>query len=283
MQNKPVKGALAITIAGLMFSIMGTLIKKLSVELNNQMVVFLRNLFVLLIFLPWCLRYKNIENLKTKNLNLHITRSVSGLCAMYMYFYTLSKLNLAEAVMLSYTSPFFIPFVAYFWLGEPLYKKFAAASILGFAGIIMILKPGSEIFNPAGIFGIIAAMSASIAMVSIRKMSDDEPSMRIIFYYTLIATLISFFPAIFSWQNPSPSEFILIVLLGFTGFSGQFFVTKGYSLAPSAQVGPFTYTTIFFASLIGVLYLDESFDIMTLSGGIIIIIAGIIALRTKKF
>lgn len=281
MKNQPVKGALAITIAGLMFATMGALIKKLSLDLNNQMVVFCRNICVLAFFVPWFLRNKNRTEIKTKNIRLHIIRSISGLSAMYMYFYTLSKLNLAEAVMLSYTSPFFIPFVASVWLKEPVYKKFIFASIAGFAGILLILKPGTAVFNPNAVFGILAAMTASVAMVSIRRMSDEEPPMRIVFYYTLIATIISFFPAVLAWESPAAHEILLIIAMGCSGFAGQFFVTTGYSLAPSAQVGPFTYTTIFFAALIGFLFLNERFDPMTIAGGIIIVSAGIIALREK--
>jgi drug/metabolite transporter (DMT)-like permease len=282
MQNRPVKGALFITMAGLMFAVMGTFIKKLSVNLDNQMIVFARNLCVLTVFSLWFIKRKNRIILKTDFIHLHFIRSLSGLTAMYLYFYTLSQMHLAEAVMLSYTSPFFIPFAAFIWLKEPVYKKFVIASFAGFIGILLILKPGTQVFNPAGIYGIMAAVSASIAMVSIRRMSDNEPPLRIVFYYTLIATFISFFPAVFSWQTPGTEDLILIILMGFAGFAGQFFVTTGYSMAPSAQVGPFTYTTIFFAAIIGVVFLNEKFDMFTASGGIIIICAGIIALRTKK-
>lgn len=281
MSNKPVKGALSITISGLMFSVMGALIKKLSLTMENEMVVFSRNICVLIIILPQLFHAENRSRLVTQNFRLHIYRSLSGLTAMYLYFFTLSKMNLAEAVLLSYTSPFFIPFVAYLWLGEPVYKKFILASIAGFVGIVLILKPGTSVFNPNGIYGLTAAFFASIAMVSIRRMADTEPPIRIIFYYTLISVFISFFPALLSWHQPNPKEFLIIILMGLTAFTGQFFVTTGYSLAPSAQVGPFTYTTIIFAALIGIFFLNESFDISTMIGGIIIIMAGIIAIRAK--
>lgn len=281
MQDRPVKGAISIIISGLMFSIMGALIKKLSIGINNEMVVFLRNVCVLFFIGP-VIFFKKKNLFYTKKVKLHLIRSLSGLTAMYLYFYTLSKMPLAEAVVISFTSPFFIPFVAFFWLGENLTKRLVIASITGFFGVLLILKPGTHVFNPIGIYGLIAAMGASVAMVSIRRMAETEPPLRIVFYYTLISTLISFFPALVNWQTINLNQILLAFLIGLTGFVGQFFVTTGYTLAPAAKVGPFTYSSIFFAAMIGVFILGESFDMLTMSGGIIIIVAGVAAIRSKQ-
>jgi drug/metabolite transporter (DMT)-like permease len=282
MISDQAKGALSITLAGLCFALMGAMIKKLSITMSNEAIVFSRNLFVLSFFIPFVARKKNRTNLKTSNFRLHLIRSLSGLFAMYLYFFTLSELPLAEAVMLSYTSPLFIPFVAFLWIKEPLDKKFIISAVAGFIGILMILKPGTSIFNFKGIFGIIAAFSASFAMVAIRRMSKTESAFKIVFFYTVIASVISFFPAAAAFTPPSADELILISFMGTAGLAGQFFVTAGYSIAPSAKVGPFTYTTVFFAALIGVFFLNETFDIYSMAGGIIIMLAGILSLSAKK-
>lgn len=281
MQDRPVKGAISIIISGLMFSIMGALIKKLSIGINNEMVVFLRNVCVLFFIGP-VIFFKKKNLFYSKKVKLHLIRTLSGLTAMYLYFYTLSKMPLAEAVVISFTSPFFIPFVAFFWLGEKLTKRLIIASIGGFLGVLLILKPGTHVFNPIGIYGLLAAMGASIAMVSIRRMSETEPPLRIVFYYTLISTIISFFPALINWQSINLNQIFLAFLIGITGFTGQFFVTTGYTLAPAAKVGPFTYSSIFFAAMIGIFILGENFDMLTMSGGIIIMVAGVAAIRSKQ-
>jgi drug/metabolite transporter (DMT)-like permease len=276
MISDEVKGAFSITLAGLCFALMGTMIKNLSLTMSNQTIVFSRNLFVLIFLMPFILKKTNRTNLKTKNLRLHIIRSFTGLFAMYLYFFTLSKLPLAEAVMLSYTSPLFIPFVAFLWLKEPLEKKYIISALAGFTGIMLILKPGTSVFNFYGIFGIMAAFSASFAMVTIRRMSKTESAFKIVFFYTIIAAVISFFPAAAVFKLPGVNELLFISLMGAAGLSGQFFVTKGYSIAPSAKVGPFTYT------LIGIFFFNEKFDYYSMAGGIIIILAGILALSSKK-
>lgn len=282
MISKNLKGAVLITFAGFCFALMGTMIKKLSLSLTNETIVFARNLFVLICLFPFILKKRSRLNLKTENFNLHLIRSLSGLLAMYLYFFTLSKLPLAEAVMLSYTSPIFIPFVAFFWIHEPVEKKSILSAFIGFIGILMILKPGTKVFNFNGIFGIIAAFSASFAMVAIRKMAKTESPFKIVFFYTLIASIISFFPLLTNFSPPSANDFILISIMGIVGLAGQFFVTAGYSAAPSAKVGPFTYTTVFFAALIGVFFLNEKFDLYSMVGGAIIVCAGILSISEKK-
>jgi len=276
------KGAISITFAGFCFALMGSMIKKLSISMTNETIVFARNLFVLICFIPFLLKKQNRLNLKTKNIHLHLIRGLSGLSAMYLYFFSLSKLPLAEAVMLSYTSPVFIPFVAFLWINEPIKKKFLISAFVGFIGILMILKPATSVFNYYGLFGIMAAFFASFAMVGIRRMAKTESPVKIVFFYTLIASIISAFPLIGNYTLPSSHDLILISIMGITGLAGQFFVTTGYSVAPSAKVGPFTYTTVFFAALIGVFFLNENFDIYSMIGGIIIICAGILSVSEKK-
>ncbi|MCB9480673.1 MAG: DMT family transporter [Desulfobacteraceae bacterium] len=276
------KGAVSIIFAGFCFALMGTAIKKLSLTMPNEIIVFSRNLFVLICFIPFLMRKKNLINLKTKNFRLHIARSLSGLSAMYLYFYTLSKLPLAEAVMLSYTSPIFIPFVAFLWIKEPIERKYIISAFGGFTGILMILKPGTSIFNYNGIYGIVAAVCASVAMVAIRRMSKTESPFKIVFFYTLISSIISFLPLTGKNIIPDNNEMILIFVMGLSGLAGQFFVTTGYSIAPSAKVGPFTYTTVFFAAIIGVFFLNETFDIYSMTGGVLIACAGILSVSNIK-
>lgn len=275
--NRPVAGALNIIAASIMFAIMGALIKKASVSLNSGMVVFFRNIVALGLMLPAAFRGNDIGGLKTGEIGLHLVRSLSGLAAMYLYFFTLTKLPLAEAVLLSYTSPLFIPFVAHSWLGEKINARLLTAMLIGFGGVILIMKPGTGMFQPAAVIGLSAGAVASISMVSIRRMAATEPPFRIVFYYTLIATIVSAVPLPWTWITPDPELWLVLLGLGVFACLGQLFVTKGYTLAPSAQIGPFTYSTVLFAAVLGYLFWGEKLDLYTLGGGILIFAAGILA------
>ncbi|MBN2298351.1 MAG: DMT family transporter [Deltaproteobacteria bacterium] len=281
-KNQPVAGALYILGAGFMFAIMGALVRMVSTSLNNEMVVFFRNLFALIFMIPVLVTRRALPELKTENFSSHLIRTVTGLSAMYCYFYALAHMKLAEAVLLSYTTPLFIPLIALIWLKEPVPKMVRFAVIIGFAGVVLILRPGFGIFQPVSVIALIAAIFASTAMVTIRSMSDSEPPGRIVFYYTVLSTLISAIPLLWAWEMPQGSILPLLLLMGIVAVSGQLLMTRGYSAAPAAQVGPFIYATVVFASILGWIFWSEALDLLSLTGAILICIAGVTATRRTQ-
>ena len=132
-------------------------------------------------------------------------------------------------------------------IGVPVQVR--AAIFIGIVGVVLILKPGSELFRPIAFLGIISAMLVATAMVTIRRMSPQEPPQRIVFYFSLIATLISAVPLLWAFQLPRGQTLSMLVLISLFAVAGQLMLTKGYSLAPSARVGPFSYGSVFFLQL----------------------------------
>jgi drug/metabolite transporter (DMT)-like permease len=276
-QNQPVAGALFVLGSSLTFAILGAMVKVVSCSLNNVMVVFFRNLCALLFILPWVWYRRPPGGVKTACLQIHLIRSVAGLAAMYCFFYAVAHIKLSEAFLLASTAPLFIPLIAYLWIREPVPKKIRGVIVIGFVGIVLILKPGFGIFQPVAVVGLGAGLFAALAMVSIRRMSASEPTLRIVFYFTLLGTLISGVPLAWSWQSPDPKIWWFLVLIGLLAAVGQFLLTKGYGLAPAAQVGPFTYMNILFAVLFGWLFWEELLDAWTWIGAFLICTAGVVA------
>ena len=274
------RAALATTLAALMFASMGVAVRYASASLPSEMLVFLRNIFGLLFLLPW-LYHGGFSSLKTNRLSGHITRSVTGLAAMYCFFYAIAHLPLAEAVLLNFSSPIFIAIIAILWLGEEATRKLLLAIAIGFTGICLILKPGMGILSAAALVGLISAVFAALAMVSIRNLSKTEPTRRIVFYFSVTATLISAIPIFWYWQTPDLKPLLAMVFAGFSATLGQLFLTHGYSLAPAARVSPYSYNTILFAAIYGWIFWSETPDILTLFGALLIICAGIITLLSR--
>ena len=274
------RAALAITLAGLMFASMGVFVRYASASLPSEVLVFLRNTFGLLLLLPW-LYHHGFRNLKTNRLSGHITRSVTGLAAMYCFFYAIAHLPLAEAVLLNFSSPIFTAIIALLWLGEEATRKLLLAIAIGFSGICLILNPGIGILSTAALVGLISAVFAAMAMVSIRDLSKTEPTRRIVFYFSVTATLISAIPMFWVWQTPELKPLLAMVFAGFSATLGQLLLTHGYSLAPAARVSPYSYNTIIFAAIYGWIFWSEIPDMLTLFGALLIISAGIITLLSR--
>jgi len=281
-RNQPLAAALFVLSASFTFAALGALIKVVSTSLTNEMVVFFRNLCALVFILPWIWYSRPLGGVKTSFFQLHLLRSLLGLGAMYCFFYSIAHLQLSEACLLASTAPLFIPVIAYIWIREPVAQKVRGAIIIGFIGILLILKPGIGVFQPIAIVALAAGIFAALAMVSIRRMSASEPTIRIVFYFTTFGTLISAVPLVWSWQSPQPKIWCLLILIGMLAAVGQILITKGYSLAPAAQVGPLTYGNVVFATFLGWLFWGESLDAMTWAGAVLICIAGIIATRRTK-
>lgn len=252
-----------------------------SASLPHEMTVFFRNSFGLLFLIPLLFRM-GIKNLATKRFGAHLIRSLSGLTAMYCFFYTIAHLHLAEAVLLNYSAPIFIAVIALLWLGERPSPKLISAIIIGFTGLCFILKPGPEMFHGAAWVGLLSAVFAAFAMVTIRNLSTTEPITRIVFYFSMTATIISAIPLLWTWQTPDLHVLIVMAFAGFAATCGQLLLTHAYSLAPASQIGPYTYATVVFAAIYGWIFWIEIPDTYTLFGAILVIIAGSLALQRRS-
>ncbi|MDT8386245.1 MAG: DMT family transporter [Thiogranum sp.] len=280
--DNPARGALLVTAAALMFASMGVLIRFATQQLPNEQVVFLRNFFGLLILLPLLLRNGIGASLRTDRLALHVVRSLCGLAAMYCFFYALANLALADAVLLNFTAPLFIPFIALLWLRETVSRQVIAAIVIGFAGILLVLKPGLGVFNPAALVGLASGVFAAIAMVSLRTLSATDPPLRVVIYYGIICTSVSAVPMLWAWQ-PAPLEtFLQLAGAGAFATAGQYLLSRGYGYAPAAQIGPFTYTSVVFAATYGWLFWKEMPDWLSASGTVLIVIAGALAMQKTR-
>ncbi len=272
------RGAFYIITAAALFAVMGAMVKRVSTTLPNEMIVFFRSAIGLLVLLPWLL-HRGAAPLRTQRLRSHVLRSLCGLASMFCFFYAIGHMPLAEAVLLNYSAPLFMPFVAWLWLGERISRRLLAAIVLGFVGVALILKPGLALFTPAALVGIASGVLAALAMVGIRGLSRTEPVSRIVFYFSLVCTLVSAIPLWWSWQTPAAHLWMLLFSIGACASLAQLAMTRGYGFAPAAQIGPFTYATVIFAALLGWVFWGEVPDVMSVVGATIVCVTGILTIR----
>lgn len=265
------RGATHALISATAFSAMGACIKQASADTPNEIVVFVRCAVSLAILLPWLTRRGGV-GIRTQRLGGHLLRSGFGIASMYAFFYAIAQLPLAEAMLLTYSMPLWIPFIAWVWLKEHPAPVVIPAAVLGLLGIALITRPGLHPVDTfAAIVGALSGLLAACAMVSIRRLTDTEPATRVVFYFALLGTAIASLPLIWAWQTPSPAALALLIAAGTLATLGQIHLTRAYACAPAALVGPFTYVTVLIAAGIGWLIWDERLDRWSLLGAGLVI------------
>ncbi len=270
------KSAVYVLISSLAFASMAALIKSVSVAIPHEMTVFFRNFFGLVALTPLLFR-ENFE-VKTKNASWHLSRAILGLTAMYCFFFALGRMPLADAVLLNYTAPIFTPIIAMLLLREEVTPRVWTAIGVGFVGVVLILKPGHDLFTPVAFVGLASGLFAAFAMTTIRRMSATEPTVRIVFYFAAVGTIASSVPLYWSWQSVDLSLVFPLTAIGVLATIGQLFLTKAYSLAPAARVGSLTYATVVFAALYGWIFWSEAPDIFTVAGAALVFVGGALAI-----
>ncbi len=267
----------------LMFAAMGAAVKLLSASFGNLMVVFARNALGFLILLPWLVRVGR-AGIRTQALREHLVRGVAGLLSMYCFFFVIARLRLADAVLLNYSAPLFVPFIERAWLGEDFSPRLWRPIGIGFLGLLLILKPGLSLFQPAALVGILGALLAGTAQVGVRRLTQTEPVTRIVFYFALASTLLSSVPAALTWTMPASLGAIAgtLVALGVSATLGQLAMTRAYSHAPAAQVGPFIYSAVVFAGLFDWALFAKLPDPLSVLGALLVCAAGMLTLRVAR-
>ncbi|WP_032881606.1 DMT family transporter [Acinetobacter sp. WC-323] len=261
-----------LTISALLFSVMGICIRYASHTVDNYTIVFFRNVVGLILFLPFIFK-QGIGFVKTEKLWMHTWRSIVGLAAMYGFFYAIAHLKLSNAMVFTYSSPIFIPLIAWLFLKEKVTTAMLCAAGLGFIGVFCVAKPDQGLLNWISIVGISSSLLASMAFVTVRALTQTEPPERIVFYFCLIGSLLSVIPMFWVWRPYHLHELFFLIAAGVLANVSQIFMSHAYRLAPAGQIAPVNYIAIIFAGIWGFLLWNEVPDLYSVMGFGIILLA----------
>ncbi len=259
------KAIMCLTLSALLFSVMGVCIRYASHTVDNPTIVFFRNVVGLCIFLPFIFN-KGIGFFKTEKLWMHTWRSVVGLIAMYGFFYAIAHLKLSNAMVFTYSSPIFIPLIAWLFLKEKVTFSMLLAAAIGFTGVLFVAKPDTGLFNMMSVIGLGASFLAAMAFVTVRALTATEPPERIVFYFCFFGALISIVPMFWLWRPYTWTELSYLISAGILANVSQLFLSTAYKLAPAGQIGPVNYIAIVFAGMWGYLFWGELPDFYSMIG-----------------
>lgn len=261
--------------AAFMFAVMNAGIKLAAAEgLHPFQIAFFRNAFALMFLLPWLARM-GFDGLRTARLKVHLLRAVIGLIAMLCWFTAVVQMPMAEAVALNFTVPLFATAGAAFFLGETVRARRWTATIVGFLGVLIILRPGFVEFTPVMTLPIIAACFMAVTVLIVKSLSRTEEPMTVVLYMNLLLTPLSLVPALFAWQTPSLRALLLMAFVGACAVLAHIAFTRSFARADASAILPFDYARLPFVAAIGFLLFDETPDGWTWVGAAVIAAAAV--------
>ena len=266
----PLRAAWLMLGSTLSFGIMALAIRYATAHVPTQEVAFFRNAFGLLALLPMLMRSGRAP-LRTRQLPLYFVRSAIGLASMLCAFWALGHLPMAQAVSLSYSTPLFVTIFAVLWLGETVRARRWAAVIIGFIGVLVIVRPGTGSFSLGSLVAVAAALLSSLVAIQIKQLTRVDGADTVVFYTYVFWVPLSLIPALFVWQWPEGMAWFWLALTGVMGTLGQLLWTRALRLGEVSALTPISFMQLPLVSVLAWLLFDEVLDRWTVLGAVIIL------------
>ena len=270
----PVRGALWTCCAVTLFACMINLVRFLSETQHTLEIVLFRNLFGLMALLPWLLR-NGLRAMRTSRPGLHMIRAALGLLSMILWFWTLDLLPTAEATALSFLAPVLVSILAVPLLKEHMHPDRLLAVIVAFAGVLLIVDPGSDIAWFGASVALVTAFAWALSAITVKLLSRTESSALIAAYMLLPITPISLVLAIPVWQPPTTTEFLAFMALGAVGTAGHVCMARAMATTEAGIVAAFDYLRLPAVAIIAYLAFGDIANAATWVGGTVIAMSGL--------
>jgi len=275
------KLAIFLIITSVFFgTVMLSFLKIAQEDVNVYVAGFFRFFLGLLIILPYIIKKKDVV-LKTTHLKQHFLRAILGLPAMLLYFSALVLLPIEKLTAISFVVPLIVTILAVFFLGEKIYIYRTLALILGFSGMLVIIRPGFVDISIGVYMVLFSALLWSINIIITKKISKNDSAITILAYQSIFMSLLSFFIVLFFWEMPSIKTFIYLILAALCGTVLHLTLNHAFKLVDVSMTQPYSFLNLVFASIIGYFVFDEIPDLYTWIGALIIF-AGVLIISYRE-
>jgi drug/metabolite transporter (DMT)-like permease len=255
------RGILMMCVSTVFFSAMHVLVRYVARDVPPLQIAFLRNIFGVVVFVP-LLMSSGLSFLRTERIGLHAVRGLLNVTAMLMFFTALAMTPVARVTALSFSAPLFTAVLAVFFLGERFRIRRWMAIVVGFAGTLIILRPGMIPVDLGSILAVSAALLWGITMILIKMLSRTESSFAITAYMNIFLSLFSLGPALWVWVTPAPEMWGWMVAIGVLGTIAQLALSQALKETEPTAV------------LLGMWVFGELPDLYTWIGALVVFAAG---------
>ena len=270
------KIAIFLIIISVFFAtLMLTFLKLAQEEVNVYVAGFFRFILGLLIISPYIVKTK-FTVFKTSHFKKHFVRSVLNLPAMLLYFSTLVMLPIEKVTAISFVVPLIVTVLAVLFLGEKIYIYRTLALILGFSGMLIILRPGFIDISIGVYMALFSSFLWSVVIIITKKISKEDSSITILSYQSVFMSIFSFIIVLFFWETPSSKTFFYLFLAALSGTILHLALNHAYKLVDVSMTQPYSFLSLVFASIIGFFVFSEIPDLFTWLGASIIFLGVLI-------
>ena len=281
---RPLMGVLFMCMACTFFPVMNGLAKLMSQRYSSEQVVWARTfshlILVLLVLLP---RYGS-DIVKTQRPGLQILRSCMLLASTMLYFTAIKYVSIAQASSISFLAPLLVMVLAGPMLNEKVTPARAMGVVVGFIGVLVIVRPGSAVFQPASLLIVVSSLCYAIYQLLTRQVAGTDRPETSVVYSALVGSVLMSLVVPFSWTTPTGLvDCLLLASLGALGALGHYCLARAMTYAPANFVSPFNYWQMVGSVVVGYLMFAEIPDLFTWLGTALIIAAGLyVGLKSSK-
>lgn len=273
----------AAWMVGALFSFMAIAIggRELSQQLDTFEILFYRSLIGLIVVVG-LLAKSGWQQIRTQQLGLHLGRNLAHYGGQFGWFYGLAVIPLAEVFALEFTVPLWTTLLASILLKEKITRSRLTAVMLGFLGVLIILRPGILVINPASMAVLGAAVGYAMSHTLTRKLAQTDTPLTILFYMTLIQLPFGIIPAVRNWGSLTGIGWFWILVVGLTALTAHFCMTKAFQLADATLVVPMDFLRLPLIAVVGALFYAEPIDQFVLFGAFLMLIGNSLNLRAEQ-
>lgn len=264
-----VRGGLWMLAGALSFTLMTALIREVGQEIHPFQVAFVRAVTNLLLILPFAIRTGRTVFV-SDNQRAYALRGFVGVVFLMSYFPGASMIQVSDSQALIFTSPLFTTMLALVFLGERLRVHRISALIVGFAGALIILRPGFTALNVGALLVLLGALANATSNVIVRHSTRTDHPDKVVFFLMIYVTPLIAIPAAFVWTTPDLRQLALMVGVGVFATLNQRFLSRAFANAEATAVLTFDFARLPFAALVGWFVFAELPDIWTWAGGAVI-------------
>ncbi len=248
---------------------MTILVRQLSENYSSFEILFFRNLVSVCILLPAAMKV-GLSTLKTERLPLHCLRALLSYIGVLLLFYGIANIPLPDVTALSFTQPLFVVVLAALILKESVTGARWAAVLIGFIGLLVIVRPGLVAIEIATLLVMLSAFSYACSNICVKRLMTTDTANQSVFYFNLLMLPIALVPAMFFWVTPTAEDLLIFVAIGVNGTVAVYAYARSFTLADASAVMPFDFLRMPMAATAAYLLFSETGDLWTWIGAVII-------------